>query len=326
MPETRATTDFNAAIRTARDPEIPAGERAEMLMEIALGLQRKPREPADLEYAEQLYKEALQVCPNEDRLLYGRLLAGLGTALMAMPGGNESLQRAQECFQSAEPILQDLAMREEVAELEMNIGLVLQGLAVEGRARFADAVRRYHSALRVFAAESYPREFAIIQNNLATAYLSMTMGEEAGKMREALAMQAYEAALKVLLLDEHPIEYAMLQNNLGNALQYASSAHPEENNLRALQCYEEALKVRTRADRPLEYANTISNLANVLSNLPDDPEHPELGQAANLDRARRLYAEAEALFREHGEQEKARLIAEALKELDESFLGVDRVH
>lgn len=326
MPETRATTDFNSAIRAARDPGIPAGERAEMLMEIALGLQRKPREPSDLGYANQLYNEALQICPEDDRLLYGRLLAGQGSAFMAMPGGYELLQQALERFQSAEVTLLDLATPEELAELEMNIGLVLQSLAVEGQARFPDAVRRYHSALKIFTAENHPREFAIIQNNIATAYLSMTMGDDAGKMREALAVQAYEAALRVLRLEDHPAEYAMLQNNLGNALQYASSAHPIENNLRAVQCYEEALKVRTTADRPLEYANTISNLANALSNLPDDSEQPELGQSKNLDRARHLYAEAETIFREHGELAKARLVAETLQEIREHVFGADRVH
>ncbi|AIA55446.1 hypothetical protein [Acidithiobacillus caldus] len=297
-----------------------------MLMEIALGLQRRPHEPTDLAYANDLYNEALQICPKDDRLLYGRLLAGQGSALMAIPEGHELLQQALERFQSAEVTLRDLATPEELAELEMNIGLVLQTLAVEGKAHFADAVRRYHSALKIFTAENHPREFAIIQNNIATAYLSMTMGEEAGKMREALAVQAYEAALKVLRLEDHPNEYAMLQNNLGNALQYASSSHPVENNLRAVQCYEEALKVRTATDRPLEYANTISNLANALSNLPDDSERPELGQSKNLDRARYLYAEAEAIFREHGEVAKARLVAETLQEIREYMFGADRVH
>ncbi|WP_227651756.1 hypothetical protein, partial [Klebsiella pneumoniae] len=80
----------------------------------------------------------------------------------------------------------------------------------------------------------------------ATAFLSMPMTDERGKMREALAVQAFEEGLKVVNLIDYPTEYAMLQNNLGNALQYVSSSHTLENNLRALDAYDEALKVRTR--------------------------------------------------------------------------------
>ena len=47
-------------------------------------------------------------------------------------------------------------------------------------------------------APSYPREFAILQNNLATAFLSMPITDERGKMREALAVQAFEEGLKVV--------------------------------------------------------------------------------------------------------------------------------
>jgi hypothetical protein len=96
----------------------------------------------------------------------------------------------------------------------------------------------------------------------------------------------------VVNLIDHPSEYAMLQNNLGNALQYASSSHAPENILRALEAYDEALKVRRRDSTPLEYANTIANKANCLWNLPDDPEHPERGNRANLVGAKACYVEA----------------------------------
>jgi len=107
----------------------------------------------------------------------------------------------------------------------------------------------------------------------------------------------------------------MLQNNLGNALQYASSSHLIENNLRALEAYDEALKVRTRETTPLEYANTISNKANCLLNLPDDPENPELRNRGNQIKAKACYEEALELFQEHGEVDKARVVSEAIEEL-----------
>jgi len=326
MSETRASIDFSTALRMAKDPSIPVIERTEMLLEIALGLQHQPKSAKDLEYADQLYKEALQICPAEERLLSARLQSGRATALMALPGGVESLESAKECLDQAEPILRELGTAEELAEAEMNRGLIIQTLAIEGRARFTDAVRSYHAALKTFTASAFPREFAIIQNNLATAYLSMPMSEESGKIREALAVQAYEAALEVVTLEEHPVEYAMLQNNLGNALQYSSSSHPVENNIRAMHCYEEALRVRTRKERASEYANTISNLANVLRNLPDDPEFPEKGQANNLRRAREYYAEAIKIFLAQGETDKAKVIEDTLLEMDSSWEEASKLH
>ena len=167
----------------------------------------------------------------------------------------------------------------------------------------------------MFDRARYPAEFAVLQNNLAAAFLSMAAVDETAKMREALAVQAFEEGLKIVTLTDHPSEYAMLQNNLGNALQYASSGHPLENNFRALEAYDEALKVRTRDSAPLEYANTIANKANCLMNLPDDPEEPALGNPANRARARDYLAEARDIFAAGGELAKAAMVAEPLAEL-----------
>ena len=162
------------------------------------------------------------------------------------------------------------ACLEEMAEIEMNLGLVLQSLASVNAAPITAAIAAYQRSLRIFDAHAYPKEYAILQNNLATAFLSIPFADERAKMREALAVQAFQEGLKVVNLIDHPNEYAMLQNNLGNALQYVSSSHSVENCLRALDAYEEALKVRTRATTPAEYANTIANYANCLRNIPDD--------------------------------------------------------
>ena len=170
-----------------------------------------------------------------------------------------------------------------------------------------------HDMVELF--QALGQEFAILQNNLATAFLSIPFSDERAKMREALAVQCFEEGLKVVNLVDHPTEYAMLQNNLGNALQYASSSHAVENNLRALAAYDEALKVRTRSTTPLEYANTIANKANCLWNLPDDPEDPEGGNPSNLAKARDYYEEAGGIFAEHGEMDRSRIVFEAMAEI-----------
>jgi tetratricopeptide (TPR) repeat protein len=312
---------FAAALVAANDETATSAERAEMLMEIAMGLQYRPKEPAQLRAAIELCDRALSICPDDDVLLKARITARKGTALQAMPGEDpSSLELARDAYQSVSPIFQAHGTPEELAELEMNLGLVLQSLAGLRRARITDAISAYQRALRTFDRARFPQEFAILQNNLATAFLSIPLADERAKMREALAVQAFEEGLRVVNFIDHPTEYAMLQNNLGNALQYASSAHGVENNLRALEAYDEALKVRTRATMPVEYANTLTNKANCLQNLPDDPEQPEHGNRANLVTARALYTEARELFTIHGDTAKAGIVADALFQLERELM------
>jgi len=319
----RAAAEVRAALAAAADEQAPPAERAEMLMEIAMGLQQRPKTPEQIQSAIELYDKALEVCPEDERLLRARITARKGTALQAVPGAATTyLEQARAAFAEAIPTLIDFGRPEELAEAEMNLGLAIQSLCGAGRARITDAISAYQRALRTFDKVRYPREFAILQSNLATAFLSMPFTDERGKMREALAVQAFEEGLKVVNMIDHPSEYAMLQNNLGNALQYVSSSHVIENNLRALEAYDEALKVRTRSAAPLEYANTLSNRANCLWNLPDDPEHPENGSRVNLTRARAAYGEAREVFMAHGELDKARIVAEAVDQIEREMLAL----
>lgn len=312
---------FSAALAAAEDETVSFSERAEMLMEIALGLQIRPKGPEQIQAAIDLCDRALAICPEEERLLKARIVARKATALQAIPSEDpSSLEAARQAFSEALPVFNELGRPEERAEAEMNLGLVLQTLAGMHRARITDAISAYQRALRVFERERYPKEFAILQNNLATAFLSIPLSDERGKMREALAVQAFEEGLRVVNIVDHPVEYAMLQNNLGNALQYASSSHQLANNLRALDAYDEALKVRKRDTMPLAYANTLTNRANCLQNLPDDPDQPAAGNPANLRRAKANYMEAREIFSAHGEAAKARIVGEAVFQLERELM------
>ncbi len=312
-----ARQQFETALQAVETAQATPGEKAEMLMEIAMGLQQKPKSPEQLADAVALYEKALVLAPESDTLLRARILARMGTALQANPGPDTTpLHRAQAAFETALPVFNELGRPEEQAEVWMNLGLVIQTLAAVNQAKITDAINAYQRALRVFDAERYPAEFAILHNNLATAFLSIPMTDARAKMREALAVQSFESALKVINIVDHPAEYAMLQNNLGNALQYASSAHAVENNLRALKAYDEALRVRNPRDTPLEYANTIANKANALLNLPDDLAHPERGNRDNLSQAATLYREARDIFQRFGEQTKLEHIETVLAELE----------
>lgn len=317
MTQSLVQSQFEAALKAVESDAATAAEKAEMLMEIALGLQTRPKTPESLERAIGLYRRALEICPADSPLLCARITSRLGSALQALPsGGDETLKEARACYETALRTLKDKGKAEEVAELEMNLGLVQQSLAPSGSARLNDAIQCYHRALRIFTRDTHPQEFSILHNNLAIAYLSIPLADERATMREALAVQSFEEVLKVINLVDHPSEYAMIQNNLGNALQYVSSGHALENNLRALDAYDEALKVRNPHDTPFEYANTISNKANVLRNLPDDPDNRAGGRRAVLIQARNLYREAQQIFASLAESQNAAVVAEALLEIE----------
>ncbi|MES5481831.1 hypothetical protein QMZ05_03670 [Bradyrhizobium sp. INPA03-11B] len=315
-----------AALQAAEAEAASPADRAEMLMEIAMGLQTRPKSADEINSAIELYDKALTICPQEMRLLRARILARKATALQAMPEqGTKSLENARGLFEDVIPVLGEIGAPEEVAEAEMNLGLCLQSLVGAGRAKIPDAIAAYQRALRTFTRSAHPKEFVILQNNLATAFLSMPMTDERGKMREALAVQAFEEALKVVTIVDDPIEYAMLQNNLGNALQYVSSSHVLENNLRAIEAYDEALKVRTRETMPIEYANTISNKANCLWNLPGHVATSETGRGMNLSMALVYYREAREIFAAHGDVGRAQIVGEALMQIERELMELSAV-
>lgn len=320
----RTEDQVKAALRVAEEAEATPEEKTEMLMQIAMGLQTRPQAVEDLEAAVGLYRVALDLCPPDHGLLSARVRARLGTALMALPADDSSgLEQARDAFETALGSLTAEGLNEEIAEAEMNLGLALQNLASLGKARIQDAISAYQRALRTFDRQRHPKEFAILQNNLATAFLSIPFTDEKSKMREALAVQAFEEGLSVVNLIDHPSEYAMLQNNLGNALQYVSSSHRVENGFRALEAYDEALKVRSPENAPGEYANTIANKANCLANLPDDPARPEDGNPGNEAAAAGLYREALAIFDRLGEREKSEMVLAAMAELKSDQLPQD---
>ncbi|MED5374436.1 MAG: hypothetical protein VX899_25685 [Myxococcota bacterium] len=309
MPSLPPRAHIQAAMERVRASGRSPLEQADALSEIALDLQRQPKDPQELWEAIALYEEAERLTADFP-LGHARILAGKGAALRRMPGvGLDEMVAARDALDAALPVLREKGEDEETAEAEMVHGLILQALAPTGKARLADAVKAYQRALRVFQPPGFPREFAILHNNLATAYLSMRMAPEKEGVREALAVQSFQEALKVINLIDDPSEYAMLQNNLGNALQSTKTAHRLENLARAVEAYDEALKVRTPHDTPVEYANTISNKANALMNLPDDPEDPDKGNPIKLQQAVDLLVEAGNIFQQFGLPDRAQTVA-----------------
>jgi tetratricopeptide (TPR) repeat protein len=310
-----------AAVAAITLESATTAEKIQMLIEMAQGFQKKPKTAQDLRNAVGLYYRAYEMCGEEYPLLKARAQVGMAGTLQTIPDvGPELLLQAKVGYEEALPILQKLALPIEVAEAQMNLGLVLQSLVPFNLARIVDSIHAYHEALRVFTWQNFPQEYAILYNNIAIAYLSMPLASEREYLRQGLAVQSFEVALKHISLIDHPREYAMLQNNLGNALQYLVSSHPVENNLKAIAAYDEALKVRNFKDTPLEYANTISNKANALFNLPDNPEKPEAGNPQNLLQAQVYCQQAREIFIQYQQTEQAEVVAQALRDIEAEII------
>ncbi|WP_107669562.1 hypothetical protein [Cyanothece sp. BG0011] len=325
MTPTISDANVKAALTAIESETATLAEKVEMLIEMAAGLQHKPKTSQQLEDAVLLYHRGLELCTPEMPVLQARCLSGMGTALRTIPSeGPGLLLEAKTAYDKALPILEEHASPEEVAETYMNLGVVLQGLVNFHKATMQEAIQAYQKAAKVFTGESYPQEFAILQNNIAIAYLSLPLSSDKEKMRQGMAVQSFEAALKWVTLIDHPSEYAMLQNNLANALQYLNTSHPIENNLKALAAYDEALKVRTRQDTPIEYANTIANKANVLFNLPDDIENPEAGNPNNLKQSQAYYQEAKQIFMDYGQWEQANLVTEMIENIEKELSALSQ--
>lgn len=305
-----------AAVAAIESESATIEEKIAMLIELAQGFECKPKSAKDLRNAVSLYYQAYELCQNDYPLLKARAQVGMGSTLKTISsGGSDLLVQAKTAYEDALPILQKLGTPEEVATVYMNLGLVLQSLVNYNLARMTDCINAYRIALKVFTWKDFPHEYAILNNNIAIAYLSMPLPPVKEAMREVLAIQYLETALENINITDHPQEYAMLQNNLGNALQYLPNSRPIENNLRAITAYDEALKVRTHENTPIEYAKTICNKANALLNLPDNLDNPNLGNPQNILQAKNYYQQALEIFEKHQQLEQATVVEEALKNI-----------
>ncbi|HLO83689.1 MAG TPA: hypothetical protein VK203_01570 [Nostocaceae cyanobacterium] len=303
-----------AAFSAITSEPIAKAEKIQMLIDLANELQNNPQSGEELWSAVGLYERALEMSNGELPILKARVQIGLARALQAIPDESaELLLQAKAAYLEALPILQELNLSVKIAEVQMNLGIVLQALFPLNLARITDSIQAYQQALRVFTSEDYPQEYVILYNNIAIAYLSMAGNTEQRSLCEGLAMQTFEEVLKQINIDDYPQEYALLQNNLGNALQHLDSKDTIKNNLRAIAAYDQALTVRNPQDTPLEYANTIANKANALINLPDNPEKPEFGNHQNLLKASAYYQEAVEIFNRHHQIGQAQIVFQALQ-------------
>jgi tetratricopeptide (TPR) repeat protein len=171
------------------------------------------------------------------------------------------------------------------AELQVARALSRQLLAGSERGALLAVVADLTEAVKVLREDTHPELFAVVNRQLALAYLMMPMGADGDRIRLGVAVTSMRAALRVFTPETHPAEWASTQLNLANALQYLPSVHQAENLDEAVQLYEEVLRHRDVGRDPLGVARVLTNQGNALGHLGaiDDAEE-------RLGRARELFA------------------------------------
>lgn len=190
-----------------------------------------------------------------------------------------------------------------VAELQLQLGLLLHEQAAAGRRPLTDAVDRYYSALQLVGKEEAPHVWAAANLNLGTAYLTMPMVEASDQLRAGIAMQALRASLEVFTREEHPQEWSSAQMNLANALVYTPSTHQADNLVEAVERYEEVLELRERDGDPIGRARILANQGNALAHL------------GVFDHAKAKLLEARFLFEEQQDHDAVMTVRSVLDEI-----------
>ncbi len=83
--------------------------------------------------------------------------------------------------------------------------------------RLEEAVAAFHAALTEHTRERVPLEWAMTQNNLGSALVTLSE-RESGRARLEEAVAAFHAALTELTRERGPLRWATAQNNLDKAL------------------------------------------------------------------------------------------------------------
>ncbi len=189
------------------------------------------------------------------------------------------------------------------AELYMTLGMVYHEMAKGRRGALMEAVKCYQEALQFYNKTTHPEIYALLQNNLALAYLAMPMKESRDQLRKAIAVQALREALKVYTRETHPDAWASATLNLANALQYLPTSDPEKRLWQAVALYQELLEVRSPDHDPAGYARVLANQANALAHL------------GAFSRALPRYQEAVTYFERIGDTEAVQIIQQAIEEI-----------
>ena len=134
------------------------------------------------------------------------------------------------------------------------------------------AIAAYEQALAKTNPDTCPHNYAMIQNNIGSAYGDMARFRTPAESLQQ-SVTAYELALRYRPLHDDPARYAATQNNLGTAYwNLAQHQQPVRRLKQAIAAYFEALRYYSPNCEPMHYAMIQNNLGTAYWNLAQQPQ------------------------------------------------------
>jgi tetratricopeptide (TPR) repeat protein len=150
--------------------------------------------------------------------------------------------------------------------------------AVEADVQIASlerAILSYQLALAKTNPQTAAQTYAMIQNNLGSAYGDLGQYREPAENLQKSVL-AYETALRYRTASDDPARYAATQNNLGTACwNLAQHQQPVARLNQAIAAYQEALRYYTTQREPLHHAMIQNNLGTAYWNLAQYIQSPK---------------------------------------------------
>jgi hypothetical protein len=125
------------------------------------------------------------------------------------------------------------------------------------------AITGYEITLTVYTRTTFPKQWAMTQNNLGLTYGDRILGERTENLENAIA--SHTAALEVLTRSAFPVDWATTQDKLGVAYCNRILGERAENLENAITAFTSALEVLTRSAFPVDWAMTQNNLGSAYS-------------------------------------------------------------
>ncbi|KAM3108421.1 tetratricopeptide repeat protein [Phormidesmis sp. 146-33] len=145
------------------------------------------------------------------------------------------------------------------------------------------ALKAYQLALSKINPQTRPSTFAMVQNNLGSAYSDLAQRQNpAENLQQAIA--AYQSSLQYRQIEEEASRYAATQNNLGTAhWNLAQHQNPIDNLQQAIAYYSAALRHYDPDQEPLHYAMLQNNMGTAYWNLAQCAQGSEQADATPGD-------------------------------------------
>lgn len=275
------------------EPPKPKDAQNELLAFMLMAHVTYYLEQYDFTAAIACLEEAIAVARPVSPLLAARLIAKLAQIKNSRGLNPVVIHHYQEAI----GLLETSDLITTRGELWLNLGLTYQDIAEGQPGPLLEAVRCYQEALRVFSRDGHPEAYALAQNNLAAACLSMPFQKVDGLLNLWMIVQSLREALKIYKRDSHLDRWTTTQLNLAEALQHLPSSPAQENLIQAVKIYEELLSSQAWQREPLAYARLLADYGTALARLGVDI------------RAGKILQRAIAIFEEHGDDRAARVIA-----------------